>query len=203
MAGMKYDSNKHHRRSIRLNGYDYNQAGMYFVTFVTQNRMCLFGEIADGETRLNEAGSVIERWWFEMNNKFRTVKTDEFVIMPNHFHGIVVIVGADRCVGPVGKGAHIGAPLQETQPVRPVALSAIVQWFKTMTTNEYLRGVKTSGWTPFPGRLWQRNYYEHVIRDEESLSHIRQYILNNPVRWEFDRENPAAKTSDLENACSG
>jgi hypothetical protein len=89
------------------------ELGAYFVTIVTRGRACLFGEIVNAETRLNDAGSAIERWWFEMNNKFRTVETDDFVIMPNHFHGIVVIadVGADLCVGPVGRGAHIGAPL--------------------------------------------------------------------------------------------
>jgi REP element-mobilizing transposase RayT len=218
----------------------------------------LFGEIINAEMRSINAGSMIERWWYELNNKFRTVETDEFVVMPNHFHGIVVIadVGADLCVGPptdlrVGpdsEGAHIGAhlqpppqpttrmdtgvnpnahpahqgthagvPLQETHPVRQVSrrgapmcapsefarlqrapLSTIVQWFKAMTTNEYLRGVKTSGWTPFQGRLWQRNYYEHIIRDGESLNRIRQYIADNPTRWEFDPENPEAKTPNKE-----
>ena len=150
---MKHKVEKRHRRSIRLKGYDYANTGAYFVTIVTQGRACLFGEIVNAESRLNDAGSLIERWWFELNNKFRTVETDDFVIMPNHCHGIVVIadVGADLRVGPDSEGAHIGAPLQGAP------LSAIVQWFKTMTTNEYLRGVKTSGWAPFQGRLWQRN----------------------------------------------
>jgi len=109
---MKHKVEKQHRRSIRLKGYDYANSGAYFVTIVTQGRACLFGEIVNAETRLNDAGSVIERWWFELNNKFRTVETDDFVIMPNHFHGIVVIadVGADLCVGPVGKGIHAGVP---------------------------------------------------------------------------------------------
>ena len=237
---MKQQVEKQHRRSIRLKGYDYANTGAYFVTIVTQGRACLFGEIVNAETRLNDAGSLIERWWFELNNKFRTVETDDFVIMPNHFHGIVVIadVGADLRVGPDSEGAHIGAPLQgapqpttrmgtgvnpnvhpahqgthagvtlqRTHPVRPVArtgahtgapLPAIVQWFKTMTTNEYLRGVKTSGWAPFQGRLWQRNYYDHIIRDGESLNRIRQYIADNPTRWEFDPENPYAKTPNKE-----
>ena len=255
---MTYEPQKHHRRSIRLTGYDYANSGAYFVTIVTQGRACLFGEIVSAETRLNDAGSVIERWWFELNNKFRTVETDDFVIMPNHFHGIVVIadVGADLCVGPNSEGAHIGAPLQGTprtttrmdtgvnpnahhahqgthagvplqgtNPVRAVArrgapesilsivegcapvlapqnatqrarLPAIVQWLKTMTTNEYLRGVKTSGWARFQGQLWQRNYYEHIIRDEESLNRIRKYILNNPAQWAFDPENPAATAAE-------
>jgi len=166
---MKYDIEKHHRRSIHLKGYDYKQAGAYFVTICAQNRVSLFGAVADGEVQLNDAGRMIEHWWFELNRKFFTVETDEFVVMPNHFHGIVVIagvtVGADLRVGPNSEGAHVGAPLP-----------TIVQWFKTMTTNDYMRGVKTQGWPPFHGKLWQRNYYEHVIREDESLNRIRQYI---------------------------
>jgi putative transposase len=193
---MKRKVEKQHRRSIRLKGYDYANSGAYFVTIVTQGRACLFGEIVNAETRLNDAGSVIARWWFELNNKFRTVETDDFVIMPNHFHGIVVIpVGADLCVGPNAEGAHPSALLRADSgaPLQHAPLPAIVQWFKTMTTNEYLRGVKTSGWTPFQGQLWQRNYYEHIIRDEQSLNRIREYILNNPVQWDQDPENPESK----------
>jgi putative transposase len=194
---MKYDPEKHHRRSIRLKGYDYTQMGAYFVTVVTKDRECLFGEVTDGNTRLNDTGRLIERWWVELNHKFPVVETDEFVVMPNHFHGIIVLtdvrVGADLRVGPasdrkggnVGEGAHIGAPLRASLP-------RIVQWFKTMTTNECIRGVKQLGWTELPGRLWQRNYYEHAIRSQESLDRIRQYIVENPTNWEFDHENPAA-----------
>ena len=183
MRAMKFDPDKHRRRSIRLRGYDYAQAGAYFVTIVTEHRVGLFGEIVDGEMLLNDAGRIIEQWWFELNRKFSTVETDEFVVMPNHFHGIVVIagvaVGADLRVGPNSEGAHAGAPLP-----------TIIQWFKTMTTNEYMRGVKTQGWPPFAGRLWQRNYYEHIVRDENELTRVREYIANNPMQWEMDRENP-------------
>jgi len=181
---MKFDAEKHHRHSMRLLGYDYAQVGAYFVTSVTKDRVCLFGEIVDGEMRLNDGGRMIEQWWFELNRKFSTVETDEFVVMPNHFHGIVVIagvtVGADLRVGPNSEGAHAGAPLP-----------TIIQWFKTMTTNEYMRGVKTRSWTPFAGRLWQRNYYEHIVRCENELTRIREYIANNPLQWEMDRENPS------------
>ena len=103
-------------------------------------------------------------------------------------------VGVNPNVHPAHQGP--GAPLQGTHTVRPVALPAIVQWFKTMTTNEYLRGVKTSGWAPFQGQLWQRNYYEHVIRDESSWQRIREYILNNPAQWASDPENPAATAAE-------
>ena len=232
---MKYAREKHHRRSIRLKEYDYSHSGAYFVSVVTQDRACLFGEIVNGEMRAKEAGRMVERWCFELNRKFPTIERDEFVIMPNYFHGIVVIVdgpvGADLRVGPYPDGAHpahqgthAGVPLQGTHPVRPVArrgarrgapmcapggaagapvfvpLPTVVQWFKTMTTNEYMRGVKRFGWTPFRGRLWQRNYHEHIIRDDQSLNRIRQYILDNPARWEFDRENPATTAAEPKDA---
>jgi len=183
----------HHRRSIRLRGYDYSQAGAYFVTICAQDRACVFGDVKDGKMRLNDAGRMVEKWWVELNHKFPAVQTDEYIVMPNHFHGIVVIqpVGADLCVRPDNKhgemgahdadimGAHTGAPLQ-----------IIIQWFKTMTTNEYIRKVKQSDWSPFRGRLWQRNYYEHIIRNDDELNHIREYIINNPLQWALDRENP-------------
>jgi len=189
---MKYNPDIHHRRSIRLRNHDYSLPGAYFLTVCTEDRACLFGNVADDTMRLNDAGRMIEQWWFELNRKFPTVETDEFVVMPNHFHGIVIIpVGADLRVGPGSKahqGAHAGAPLP-----------TVIQWFKTMTTNDYIRGVKAASWPSFNGRLWQRNYYEHIIRDEDSLNRIRQYIVDNPARWAFDRENPAATAPEPEN----
>ena len=175
---------------MRLKGYDYGQSGAYFVTVCTQGRTCLFGNVAEGQMQSNEAGRMVERWWLELNRKFPTVKTDDYVVMPNHFHGILAIqVGADLRVGPAPEGAHTGAPLP-----------TIVQWFKTMTTNEYIRGVKSASWPSFNGQLWQRSFYEHVIRDDGSLNRIRQYILDNPARWAFDRENPQAGAPEPENA---
>jgi REP element-mobilizing transposase RayT len=223
---VKYDLNgrpaaRPSRRSLRLKGYDYSWPGAYFITIVTQDRACLFGEVVDGEMRLNEAGRRVEKWWAELHHKFPNVQTDEFVIMPNHFHGIVMImsnpVGADLCVCPdetdAGMGAHVGADLRvcpdntdahmgahtgaplrvcpdDTGAHAGAPLPEIVQWFKTMTTNEYIRGVKQSGWPPFRGRLWQRNYYEHIIRNDDELRRIREYITDNPLRWALDRENP-------------
>ena len=184
---MKNQPLQQRRRSIRLKGFDYSEPGAYFVTIVTKDRSCRFGEIVDGQMKTNSAGKATARWWLELMRKFTTIETDEFVVMPNHCHGIIVIrdpvVGADLCVGPpnIRTGAHVGAPLHR-----------IVQWFKTMTTNEYMRGVKALAWPAFRGQLWQRSYYEHVIRGEESMNRIRQYIIDNPARWAFDRENPAA-----------
>jgi REP element-mobilizing transposase RayT len=192
-----YHPDSHHRRLLRLKNYDYSQTGAYFVTICTQNRTCLFGAVVDGEMRLNDVGRMVEHEWFELNHKFTAVEADEFVIMPNHCHGIVIItdgvVGADLRVGPAPKGAHTGAPLRSR-------LSTVIQWFKTMTTNKYMRNVKTGTWPPFNGRLWQRNYHEHVIRNEESLNRIRQYIVDNPARWQFDRENPSVTNPEPKDA---
>ena len=219
----KFDPRKHHRRSIRLKGYDYSSEGAYYVTIVTQGREGLFGEIVDEEMILNEAGRMIVKWWNELPNKFPNVILGEFVVMPNHFHGILFIaetVRADLRVRPdyednkptqeddhedspvhvdghtssrekgedintsAHKGGHAGPPLQRT------TLSQIIQWFKIMTTNEYIRGVKQLNWKPFIGKMWQRNYYEHIIRNEKELQQKTDYILDNPSRWDDDEENP-------------
>jgi putative transposase len=185
---MAYDAEKHHRRSIRLRGYDYAQPSAYFITIVCQGRLSPFGQVTGGVMVLNDAGHMIVQWWDELSRKYPGARTDQFVVMPNHFHGIVVLsgaktgvpVGANLRVCPNDAGAHAGAPLPE-----------IVQWFKTMTTNAYIRGVKQSGWHPFPGKLWQRNYYEHIIRNQDEWHHISQYIANNPAQWDLDCENPA------------
>lgn len=184
----------HRRRSIRLPGYDYALAGAYFVTLTAQGQSALFGEIIGGEMRANDAGQMVARWWAELSHRFTEVETDVYTVMPNHFHGIVVInepdappypVGADLCVCPNmdgnKEGGHVGPPLP-----------TLIQWFKTMTTNEYMRCVKSKSWPPFERRLWQRNYYEHIIRNEDSLNRIRAYISNNPAQWLNDKENLAS-----------
>ena len=183
------------RRSIRLREYDYSQPGAYFLTICTQDRECLFGEIADGEMRLNDAGRMIEKWFHKLPEKFDGITLGEYIIMPNHVHCIIEnigLVGADPCVCPRNKdsnasdienrdaGEHSGSPLQK-----------IAQWFKAMTTNEYIRNVKRNGWKSFDGKLWQRNYFEHVIRNDDDLQRTREYILGNPTRWDEDENNPA------------
>jgi len=197
IQNMKFDPRIHHRHSIRLQGYDYALAGGYYATLVTEGRECLFGQIDKDEMILNDAGEMVGKWWNELPHKFPSITVDMFVVMPNHFHGIVILhdesVGADLRVCPgndeikIGteKGAHTGAPLQRT------SLSQIVQWFKTMTTNEYMRGVKQSGWRTFNGKLWQRNYYEHIIRNQSDWERIAAYILANPSQWANDEENPS------------
>jgi len=214
---MNFDPKIHHRRSIRLKGYDYRQTGGYFVTMVTQGRDTLFGEIVNGEMILNDAGEMIVRWWLELPNKFPNVNVDIFVVMPNHFHGIIFItdgadnsanadaetisvVGDDLRVVPDlrddGKGEHVGSPRQDQR--RPNApLSQMIQWFKTMTTNEYIRGVKQLRWKPFNGKVWQRDYYEHIIRNQSAADRIARYIETNPARWNEDKENSARTDKTL------
>src|SRR3990172_6944110 len=137
------------RKDIRLKGYDYSQEGAYYITVCTQNRTCLFGYVDGIEMQMNDAGRMIAHWWMELAHKFTDVMPDTHIVMPNHFHGIVVIrgnVGADlRVCLPEeidGKeGEHTGSPLH-------VSLSRIIQWFKKMKTKEYIDGVRNNGWTP-------------------------------------------------------
>jgi putative transposase len=196
---MMFHPERYHRRSIRLKGYDYRQAGAYFVTICTQDRAFLFGQVAHGEMRLNEAGKMVYDVWNDLPAFYPGVQTDAFIVMPNHIHGIIILVGADPRVCPaqpsvgVGPRAYPGQPHELGQPqgVAPtLGLPDVVHRFKTMTTKRYADGVKRLGWEPFRGRLWQRNYYEHIIRNEEYLNRIREYILTNPMRWALDRENP-------------
>jgi REP element-mobilizing transposase RayT len=204
---MRFHPERHHRRSIRLKGYDYRQAGAYFVTICTQDRAFLFGQVVHDEMQLNDAGKMVYDIWNDLPAFYPGVQTDAFIVMPNHIHGIIILVGADPRVCPAqpsigvgpraypdsGPRACPGQPQEMGQPqgVAPtLGLPDVVHRFKTMTTKRYADAVKRLGWEPFRGRLWQRNYYEHIIRNEESLNRIREYILTNPMRWALDRENP-------------
>lgn len=177
---MPYNPDIHHRRSIRLPGYDYAQAGAYFVTICVQERRCLFGEIADGRMAANPAGKMVEQTWCELVNKYATIKLDAFVVMPNHVHFVVTLTAHQTPGDAVGVG-------MADRPTLPVA----VHWFKSLTTARYRHGVADCHWMPFPGRLWQRNYYEHVIRNDTDMQRIQEYIATNPMRWEQDQLHPA------------
>ncbi len=200
---MKQKLQRQYRRSTRLPGRDYSQPGAYFVTIVTQDRAPLFGQIVNGEMYPSAAGRMVLRWFYELEHRYPCLKCDAVVCMPDHIHFVIFIMDSTRqrnrvgatlcgrpavdsldqhppCLGdqyPPWLGDHIGSPL----PSLP-DLGDIVGWFKTMTTNEYIRGVKHHGWPSFNGRLWQRNYYDHIVRTHESLSRIRRYIIDNPRR---------------------
>ncbi|MEZ4668599.1 MAG: transposase [Anaerolineae bacterium] len=142
------------------------------MTISIQNRICLFGQVIDGVMHLNDAGQMIMKWWAELPNKFPNVEIDTSIVMPNHFHGIVVVHGeSDRTT-------HRSSPTD--------ALPDIMQWFKTMTTNAYIKGVKQNGWESFPGQVWQRGYHDHIIRDDQDMTIRQQYIFDNPARWQND-----------------
>jgi REP element-mobilizing transposase RayT len=140
----------------------------------------LFGDIFDGQMQLNDAGRMVQRWYSELERKFSDIRSDAFVCMPNHVHFIVENMGKHKTQNVsideiVTTGEHTGSPLRQ-----------VVQWFKTMTTNEYIRCVHCQGWRPFVGKLWQRNYYEHIVHNTYKLNQIREYIANNPVLWRED-----------------
>jgi putative transposase len=184
---MTFSHDKHHRRSIRLQGYDYSQSGTYFVTICAKDRACLFGDIADGVMRLNDAGQIVQTTWDELPSHYPGVETDEFVVMPNHVHGIIVLT--DRDVG-----AQFIAPLSNNQGAmnqgamnRAPTLGAVVRGLKARVTAA-VNGLRRTPGAP----VWQRNYYEHIIRNDESLDQIRRYITDNPMQWALDRENPSA-----------
>ena len=186
---MKFDPQKYHRRSIRLKDYDYFQAGAYYVTIDVQNRECLFGEIVNDEMVLNEVGKMIDGQWTTLPEKFPNIGLDLYQVMPNHFHGIIVINE------PVG-ASLVNAQIVVTQDIRPL-LGDIIGAFKSITTNKYIDGVDSKNWPQFYKRLWQRNYYEHVIRDEKDLNRIRDYVQTNPDNWDEDKENPIYKNRDV------
>ena len=161
---MSFNPDTYRRKSMRLPSYDYTRSGAYFITVCTNNREHLFGEICNDKVILNRAGQMIERWYDELFVKFPNIYCQEMVIMPNHIHMIIVMENSDK---------HL-------------SIGTVVQWFKTMTTNEYIKGVHSNLFEPFHKRLWQRNYYEHVIRNEKSFLNIQEYIVNNPITWEDD-----------------
>lgn len=186
MAG-HYDPQRHHRRSIRLRGYDYTSPGAYFVTICAYGRECLFGEVADGEVVLSEYGAIIEQVWHDLPLHYPHVRLDTWVIMPNHVHGIIILVGESDAVGAGLGPAPTAAPTAMKRHGLPEIVRALKS-FSARRINE-LRGV--SG-VP----VWQRNYWEHVIRSERTLHLIQQYILDNPACWHLDRYHPAPAIRD-------
>ena len=229
----KYNPNIHHRRSIRLKGYDYSKPGLYFITICVKNRVCLYGDVIDGKMKLNHAGNMVENHWLLLPKRFSNIKLHNFIVMPNHFHGIleIVRVGATLVVAPTPVAPNESntpvAPNESNTPVVPnesntpvvpnesntpvvpnessenvvfdqkgattrvapkeKTVGDMVGAFQSITTVEYIRGVKTKNWKPFDGKLWQRNYWERIIRDKKSYQNISKYILNNPSKWEYDK----------------
>ena len=214
---------KHRRKNIRLQGYDYALAGLYFLTVVVQNRMHLFGQVVNGEMILNDAGRMVEKWYREIENKYPDKRCLEMVVMPNHIHCIIENMETDNVpstdahvmVMDTDTDTHVGVPqrghpISDGQPQSDIhsqiiqnpndrygmhnkkhgaTIGDVMDWFKTMTTNEYIRGVKNDGWKRYDEKLWQRNYYDHIIRDWQEDVRISAYIIDNPTKWDDDKFN--------------
>jgi putative transposase len=182
-----------HRRSIRLKGYDYTQAGGYYLTIVTHARECLFGEICAGTMLPNVAGQMIITEWQALQERFFNIGVDIFQVMPNHFHGIIIIhhqpVGAGLVPAPYIRATTSPGATTRVAPT----IGQIVGAFKSITTHKYIQGVGKFGWPAFDRRIWQRNYYEHIIRGQQDYERIAAYILANPHHWNEDEENPGAQ----------
>ncbi|MEX2379312.1 MAG: hypothetical protein WD530_01100 [Vicingaceae bacterium] len=239
---MNYNPNIHNRRSIRLKGYDYSRAGLYFITICCQDQAMMFGCIANDQMILNDAGRMVEKWYWELENKYPDKKCHQMVVMPNHFHCIIENLENDEIDNneldsnappqmdtPPRIDAHVGTSLrgrpeptgergrpeptsddgnhktyqntneskqsdevqndqygQHNQKIKST-LGEAIGWFKTMTTNAYIKGVKNKNWPRYNQRLWQRNYYEHIIRNPQAYSRISNYIINNPAQWAKDK----------------
>ncbi|MEO5929570.1 MAG: transposase [Candidatus Kapaibacterium sp.] len=184
-----FDPARHHRRSIRLKGYDYSREGAYFVTTGTYNRQCLFGEIRDRIMLLNDCGVLVQSIWNGLPEHYPHLQLDAFIIMPDHIHGIILLMDDDDTVNiktvesvrSVESVESVGAGFKPALPptkTKRHALSEIIRAFKTFSA----RAINNSrGITGF--RVWERNYYEHIIRNEQSLNRIRRYIERNPEKW--------------------
>ena len=175
----KYNATKHHRRSIRLDGYDYTQPGPYFVTLCVNLGECLLGQLVGGVMRLSVPGQIAAKSWVWLEVQYPYAILDTWVVMPNHLHGIIGIGGA------VGRGASRCTPTLIPLLTKPKPLGSLIGAFKTVSTKHINRFRGTPG-----ERFWQRNYYEHIIRNERELTAIRQYIRDNPTHWVEDSENP-------------
>jgi putative transposase len=166
---MHYDPDKHHRRSIRLKGYDYTSSGAYFVTICAQGRECALGEVSDGKMMLNDWGEAVAETWLWLADQYAYVTLDSWIVTPNHLHGIVVMQGGKE------------------PPSKHKPLGRLVGAFKTVSTR------RINELRAHPGAsFWQRNYWEHIIRNDEHLNGIRDYIHTNPARWAEDQLHPDA-----------
>lgn len=197
MSHSKFDPKKHHRRSIRLPNYDYSEPGAYYITIVTWHRECLFGQVVHGAMKLNKIGQIVQWEWEVLPKRFKYLELGAYVVMPNHFHGILNFhehIGASRqdlkntrlgkvLSPPKTEDGIEGSPL----PVgpKPASLGAVISQFKSRVTKRLWKIPSLKG---IP--IWQRNYYEHIVRNEQDLQNKTDYINANPALWDQDNENP-------------
>ncbi len=225
---MTFDPDANYRQSVRLENFDYSSPGAYFVTVCANRRSWLFGDVTEGEMKLNEAGKMVQEEIQALPTRFDRLEVDEFVVMPNHLHVIFVFREEETGLGDEGRANTAVRPYRQGEDtiestrrgelnVRPRAetmprdrgkyqhptgtkdgsLGRIVQRLKTFTTQRYIRGVHDLSWPPFEKRLWQRNYFERVIRDENGLQNARNYVLENPLKWHLDVMNSAQSSKEV------
>ncbi len=202
-----HNSNKHHRHSLRINKYNYSLPGAYFITICTYRKENILGYMIDGKIELNVLGKITVREWLKTFQIRKNIQLDEYVIMPNHFHGIIILTENDghnsscpyknnqnpyKCRGTMHR-AHPSTYESFGKPI-PGSIPTIIRMFKSAVTRE----IKRLDY-PFLYSIWQRNYYEHVIRNERELNRIREYIQSNPLRWQYDIENLEGKPDEIEN----
>ena len=181
---MNYNPDIHHRRSIRIKGYDYSQEGAYYFTICSHQKQCLLGEIINGIMQPNIAGATVAAVWHNLPRHFPFLELDAFIIMPNHVHGIIVIAEQQNNINN-NQLLTAQTNFQTSLPngTKAGSLGAILQNFKSVSTRQVNRITRNSG------TIWQRNYYEQIIRDEQAYNNIRRYIIENPLTWEDDEEN--------------
>lgn len=187
---MRFDPQRHHRRSIRLKGYDYTQAGAYFVTLITHQRECILGEIVAEEMRASPLGEIAAACWDDLPHHFTNAALDAWVVMPNHLHGIVVITTEKSEASAQTVSRPPDSLAADASPLQPIGTQsgswgAIIQNFKSVAARKINQRRSTPG-----APVWQRNYYERIIRNERELDATRRYIAQNPLRWALDKDNP-------------
>jgi REP element-mobilizing transposase RayT len=193
---VRYDPERHRRRSIRAGSWDYRSPAWYFITLSAEHGVCQFGEVIDGAMAPNDAGTMVAATWRDLPDHLPFITLDAAVLMPNHLHGIVRIESSPTdTLEPATRRSRTMPAIQRRAGPRPTgadpcSLGRVVQAFKSLTTARYAHGVRNAGWPPFDGRLWQRNYYEHVVRDEADRDRIRAYIASNPSNWIDDEFHP-------------
>ena len=192
-AGFKPAPTQTRRKSIRLPGYDYSQNGAYFVTICAHNRQCSFGDVIDGEMVLNEYGKIVVQCWWDLPNHYKNMELDCFIVMPNHFHGIIVIANIVRA-GLKPAPTHHGENMINANNIAGAGLKparthhGLPEYIRALKTFSSKQINKIRNATGIP--VWQRNYHEHIIRNDNDLNQIREYIQNNPLQWKTDENNP-------------
>ncbi|MFH1321660.1 MAG: transposase [Bacteroidota bacterium] len=194
---MKYNPEIHNRKSLRLKGFDYSRPGAYSITLCTQNRECLFGEIMNNEMIYNEYGLIVKQEWIKSEEIRNEIKLDVYQIMPNHLHAIVWIINVGDDIYCRDKRPFIPTinkpGTKQIPKMRPRSLSSLMAGFESSATKK-INQLRSS-----PGcKVWQYNFYDHIIRNKQELYRIGQYIIDNPKNWKNDEHNPKTYSKPLE-----